>query len=78
MMNEIHARGPITCGMAVTEEMKAYKGGVFVDKTGDTDLDHAVSIVGWGTESDGTPYWFIRNSWGEAWGINGYMKLIRG
>ena len=36
MMNEIYQRGPIVCGVAVTNEMKAYTGGIFNDKTNAT------------------------------------------
>ena len=39
--------------------------------------DHAVTIVGWGTES-GIPYFLIKNSWGSHWGENGYVKVMRG
>ena len=68
MMQEIYQRGPITCGVAVTEEMENYTGGIFEDKTGAKDIDHAISVVGFG-EEDGTPYWLIRNSWGAHWGL---------
>jgi cathepsin L len=31
------------------------------------DLDHEVTLVGYGTE-DGKDYWLIRNSWSTWWG----------
>jgi hypothetical protein len=34
MINEIYQRGPITCAIAVTEELRNYTKGIFVDKTG--------------------------------------------
>ena len=67
MMNEIYQRGPISCAVAVTNELRNYTSGVFEDKTGRTDEDHAVSITGWG-EENGVKYWIIRNSWGSYWG----------
>ncbi|KAL9267215.1 Senescence-specific cysteine protease SAG39-like protein [Drosera capensis] len=54
-----------------------YYGGVFQGSCG-TDLDHAVTVVGYGTSSDGTDYWLIKNSWGTSWGEDGYMRLQRG
>lgn len=63
MMAEIQKRGPITCGVAVTKEFEEYSGGIFHDTTGAEDIDHAISVAGWG-EQDGKPYWIVRNSWG--------------
>ncbi|GAB2287747.1 hypothetical protein Dimus_022108 [Dionaea muscipula] len=54
-----------------------YFGGVFRGFCG-TSLDHAVTVVGYGTASDGTKYWLIKNSWGSSWGEAGYMRLQRG
>ena len=67
MMNEIYQRGPITCEIAVTDKLINYTSGIFVDKTGRKELDHDISITGWG-EENGTKYWIIRNSWGSYWG----------
>ena len=40
-------------------------------------VDHAVTIVGYGTDELGGPYWKIRNSWGEAFGESGHVKVER-
>ncbi|CAI2362047.1 unnamed protein product [Moneuplotes crassus] len=77
MMEEIYNWGPISCTIAVTEEVHAYTGGVFRDTTGRKERDHVVEITGFG-EENGVKYWEIRNSWGTYWGDEGFMKLVRG
>lgn len=77
MMQEIYQRGPIACGIAVPSALMNYTGGIFYDKTGEMDIDHDISVVGFG-EENGTKYWVVRNSWGTHWGENGFFRLIRG
>uniref|UniRef100_A0A914DWU3 Uncharacterized protein n=1 Tax=Acrobeloides nanus TaxID=290746 RepID=A0A914DWU3_9BILA len=39
---------------------------------------HLVTIVGYGVDPNGIPYWTIKNSWGAGWGNGGFFKLYRG
>ena len=58
-----------------------YKSGIFnstacgkQNPVSQLDLDHAVNLVGYGTE-DGQDYFILRNSWGTDWGEDGYMRI---
>ena len=60
--------------------MQHYRGGVDNPsrcKTSQAGLDHAVLIVGYGTEG-GTKYWKIKNSWNTDWGEEGFYRIVRG
>ncbi|XP_017640138.1 ervatamin-B-like [Gossypium arboreum] len=57
-------------------DFQFYNGGVFTGDCGNS-LTHAVTIVGYGTSEEGLNYWLIKNSWGQSWGENGYMKIQR-
>lgn len=39
---------------------------------------HALTVFGFGSTSNGTPYWEVRNSWGPTWGNSGNIKILRG
>jgi len=55
-----------------------YETGVFngCNQT-NPDIDHAVQLVGYGTDSTFGDYWLVRNSWSPAWGEEGYIRLRR-
>ena len=40
-------------------------------------INHAVTIIGYGTTENGIKYWLAKNSWGKGWGENGYIKIKR-
>ena len=70
MMTEIYNHGPISCGVAVTDSLVSYTGGIYMDTTNFTAVNHDISVVGYGEES-GQKFWIVRNSWGTYWGENG-------
>jgi len=68
--------GPVAISVDA-RSWKLYATGVFngCNQT-NPDLDHAVQLVGYGTEN-GTDYWLVRNSWTPAWGDAGDIKIYR-
>jgi len=57
----------------------AYGGGVYDGCSFDSNiaLNHAVQLVGYGTDATEGDYWIVRNSWGPNWGEDGYIRLQR-
>lgn len=53
-----------------------YTGGVLDSTDCGISTNHAVAIVGYGTdEESGLEYWLVRNSWGSSWGLDGFIKI---
>ncbi|KQK05513.1 hypothetical protein BRADI_2g20460v3 [Brachypodium distachyon] len=70
------AQQPISVGICGSARaFQLYSQGIF-DGPCPTSLDHAVLIVGYGSEG-GKDYWIVKNSWGERWGMKGYMHMHR-
>jgi cathepsin X len=74
---EVFARGPVATGVNA-DPILEYSGGV-VNNTRFWNMmvNHVVSIVGWDVDEDTqTPYWIVRNSWGQYWGTCVYIYLF--
>merc|ERR1719183_1132511 len=69
------ATQPVSVAIQADQRVfQMYTSGVFDDSRCGTSLDHAVTLVGYGTEG-GQDYYLMRNSWGASWGESGYMKM---
>ena len=77
-LKEAVSKGPVSVAIEADAGIfQFYKSGVISSDKCGTSLDHGVLVVGYGTETDGTEYWLVKNSWGPSWGDGGYIKIAR-
>lgn len=85
LVTELYSRGPLSVLLDATQ-LQFYSSGIWDGHVSATSaalgchsssLNHAVLMVGYGKEND-TPFWTVKNSWGEGWGEQGYFRITRG
>jgi len=90
LVNAIANVGPVSVAFDVASDFRLYSHGVYDSFDAETNstacssdlmsLNHAVVAVGFG-ETDGDvslPYYIVRNSWSNTWGMEGYFWIKRG
>ncbi|XP_060627116.2 dipeptidyl peptidase 1 [Anolis sagrei] len=85
MKLELVRHGPMAVAFEVYNDFLHYKGGIYrhtglMDPFNPFELtNHAVLLVGYGSDPEtGEPFWICKNSWGPAWGEQGFFRIRRG
>lgn len=76
----IYRYGPVKASVCAGPEFSSYTGDIFnTDEAyycgGQGTSNHAIVLVGW---NDAEQAWILRNSWGDWWGEDGYMRIQYG
>jgi len=67
---------PIGVGVDAGEyPFQNYKNGVITSADCFKASNHAITAVGYGVTPAGMEFWIVKNSWGNSWGENGYVRI---
>ncbi|KAL6894680.1 hypothetical protein ACP4OV_008778 [Aristida adscensionis] len=67
---------PVAAAIEAGGSMQFYRGGVYSGPCGQR-MNHAITVIGYGADAGGQKYWLVKNSWGNTWGENGYVRMRR-
>jgi len=75
-MKDAVALTPVTVAVCANYHWQLYHHGI-MNHVNSTCHDHGVLVVGYGNDRSGGDYWKIKNSWGEEWGEDGFIRISR-
>lgn len=73
--------GPVSIAVDATA-MQFYSSGIikpgFLCSDKPEGLNHGIAVYGEAVNGQATPYWIVKNSWGNRWGEKGYARMKLG
>lgn len=77
LMEAVSTLGPVVVSVDASL-WNSYGSGVFDSCPRNAIVNHAVVLVGYGTDASANKdYWLIRNSWSKGWGEKGFIRVFR-
>jgi cathepsin L len=78
LLKAVAMTGPVAVSVSATNGWFMYWGGIFDTCSRDAEINHAVTLIGYGKDAEsGDKYWIIKNSWGAYWGEQGNIRILR-
>ena len=57
-------KAPVAVGISMGDVLMMYTSGIVTSEKCGTQVNHTVLAVGYGTSSDGTDFFILKNTWG--------------
>ncbi|KAK9879512.1 hypothetical protein WA026_006582 [Henosepilachna vigintioctopunctata] len=76
LVEAITTIGPVSVAVDASDDFGFYANGIFDGNCTTTELNHEILAVGFGSEN-GKQFYIVKNSWGNSWGEQGYIRLPR-
>ena len=55
-----------------------YSSGIYSDPNcNGNNINHAITVIGYGVNGESNEYFHIKNSWGNSWGLDGFGYIAR-
>jgi len=79
ILQRVVSHQPVSVAIQANQpSFQQYSKGIYSDPNCGTQLDHGVLIVGYGHDPiHQMDYWMVKNSWGQDWGEDGYIRIQR-
>ncbi|XP_065226775.1 digestive cysteine proteinase 3-like [Planococcus citri] len=74
--NELCTNGPVSASISAEKPSFQFaKEGIYYEDDCEKTPNHQVLLVGYQIENSENPYWIVKNSFGDSWGENGFLKI---